>query len=35
MKNFKKKQLALSTLVALACAGIGYAADPSTTTTTT
>ena len=35
MKNFKKKQLALSTLVALACAGIGYAADPATTTTTT
>ena len=35
MKNFKKKQLALSTLVALACAGhIGYAADPATTTTT-
>ena len=31
-----KKQLALSTLVALACAGhIGYAADPATTTTTT
>ena len=30
-----KKQLALSTLVALACAGhIGYAADPATTTTT-
>ena len=27
-----KKQLALSTLVALACAGIGYAADPATTT---
>ena len=35
MKIFKKKQLALSTLVALACAGIGYAADPATTTTTT
>lgn len=35
MKNFKKKQLALSTLVALACAGhLGYAADPATTTTT-
>ena len=35
MKNFKKKQLALSTLVALACAGhIGYATDPATTTTT-
>ena len=35
MKNFKKKQLALSTLVALACVGhIGYAADPATTTTT-
>lgn len=33
MKNFKKKQLALSTLVALACAGHGYAADPATTTT--
>ncbi len=34
MKNFKKKQLALSTLVALACAGhIGYAADSATTTT--
>ena len=32
MKNFKKKQLALSTLVALACAGhIGYAAAPATT----
>ena len=30
-----KKQLALSTLVALTCAGqIGYAADPATTTTT-
>ena len=30
-----KKQLALSTLVALACVGhIGYAADPATTTTT-
>ena len=30
-----KKQLALSTLVALACAGhIGYATDPATTTTT-
>ena len=30
-----KKQLALSTLVAFACAGhIGYAADPATTTTT-
>ena len=30
-----KKQLALSTLVALACAGhIGYAADPATTSTT-
>ena len=30
-----KNQLALSTLVALACAGhIGYAADPATTTTT-
>ena len=39
MKNFKKikkKQLALSTLVALACAGhIGYAADSATTPTTT
>ena len=38
MKNFKKikkKDLALSTLVALACVGhIGYAADPATTTTT-
>ena len=35
MKQFKKKQLALSTLVALACAGhIGYAADTATTTTT-
>ena len=35
MKNLKKKQLALSTLVALACAGhIGYAADTATTTTT-
>ena len=35
MKDFKKKQLALSTLVAFACAGhIGYAADPATTTTT-
>ena len=36
MKNFKKikkKDLALSTLVALACVGhIGYAADPTTTT---
>ena len=29
-----KKQLALSTLVALACAHIGYAADSATTTTT-
>ena len=36
MKNLKKKQLALSTLVALACAGhIGYAADSATTPTTT
>ena len=36
MKNLKKKQLALSTLVALACAGhIGYAADTATTPTTT
>ena len=39
MKNFKKikkKQLALSTLVALACVGhIGYAADSSTATTPT
>ena len=35
MKNFKKKQLALSTLVALACAGhIGYAAAPATTSIT-
>ena len=38
MKNFKKikkKDLALSTLVALACVGhIGYAADSATTTTT-
>ena len=34
-KKIKKKQLALSTLVALACVGhIGYAADPATTTTT-
>ena len=33
LKKIKKKQLALSTLVALACAGhIGYAADPATTT---
>ena len=33
-KKIKKKQLALSTLVALACAGhIGYAADSATTTT--
>ena len=39
MKNFKKikkKQLALSTLVALACVGhIGYAADSATATTPT
>lgn len=34
-KKIKKKQLALSTLVTLACVGhIGYAADPATTTTT-
>ncbi|WP_126939246.1 S-layer homology domain-containing protein [Veillonella sp. VA142] len=36
MKQFKKKQLALSTLVALACVGhIGYAADSATATTPT
>lgn len=36
MKNLKKKQLALSTLVALACVGhIGYAADSATATTPT
>ena len=35
-KKIKKKQLALSTLVALACVGhIGYAADTATTPTTT
>ena len=34
-KKIKKKQLALSTLVALACVGhIGYATDSATTTTT-